>query len=184
MNDLPNPRQLARDPEAFEAFYRAHVGEVQRFIARRVDDPQVAADLTADVFVAVIERASTYRQERGSTLAWVFGIARNVVSERGRTRARQLKLASRIRGRALLDEDALLRIEERLDAESDARRVFAAMTDIPDADRELLELVALDGLEPDDVAAHLNIEPGTARVRLHRARRRLTAAMAADQLIP
>ena len=39
---------IATDPEALEAFYREHVEAVQRFVARRVSDPHLAADLTAD----------------------------------------------------------------------------------------------------------------------------------------
>lgn len=45
-------RQIGRDPEAFTAFYRAHLQAVQRFVARRVGDPHLVADLTADVFIA------------------------------------------------------------------------------------------------------------------------------------
>src|SRR5206468_1886418 len=40
-----------------------------------------AADLTADVFVAVIESAGSYRRSRGEPVAWLFGIARNVVAD-------------------------------------------------------------------------------------------------------
>jgi DNA-directed RNA polymerase specialized sigma24 family protein len=56
--------EIASDPDAFERFYREHVDAVQRFVARRVDDPYAAADLTADVFVAAIESAarSLYQQ--------------------------------------------------------------------------------------------------------------------------
>ena len=39
--------EIASDPDAFERFYREHVEGVQRFVARRVDDPYLAADLTA-----------------------------------------------------------------------------------------------------------------------------------------
>ena len=61
MNDNHPLRRIGRDPTAFEAFYRDNVEAVQRFIARRVDDPHLAADLTADVFLAVIEASDTYR---------------------------------------------------------------------------------------------------------------------------
>ena len=64
MNDNHPLRRIGRDPTAFEAFYRDNVEAVQRFIARRVDDPHLAADLTANVFLAVIEASerSGYRQ--------------------------------------------------------------------------------------------------------------------------
>ena len=45
-----NVTTIGTDPDALESFYREHVWAVQRFVARRVSDPHVAADLTADVF--------------------------------------------------------------------------------------------------------------------------------------
>jgi hypothetical protein len=62
----------------FERFYREQVEMVQRFVARRVDDPYLAADLTADVFVAAIESARSYRRGRGEPTAWLLGIARTL----------------------------------------------------------------------------------------------------------
>ena len=57
--------EVATDPEAFERFYRRHIDVVTRYVARRVDDPHLVADLVADVFVAVIDSAHTYRADRG-----------------------------------------------------------------------------------------------------------------------
>jgi sigma-70-like protein len=54
-------RSMGTEPAAFTEFYRAHVHEVTRFVARRVADPQLAADLTAEVFLAAIEAAARYR---------------------------------------------------------------------------------------------------------------------------
>src|SRR5579872_6571915 len=94
---------ITSDPDAFERFYREHVEAVQRFVARRVDDPYVAADLTADIFVAAIESAGSYRRSRGEPVAWLFGIARNVVAEAHRRNGKELQMAARIRGRELDD---------------------------------------------------------------------------------
>src|SRR6266700_4137068 len=75
IDDLPG---IARDPAAFEVFYRLHVVTVTRFVARRVSDPHTVADLTAEVFLAVIDSAHTYRTGRGTRVEWLFGITRNV----------------------------------------------------------------------------------------------------------
>lgn len=178
MKEIHPTTGLGRDPDAFEAFYRAHVRDVERFIARRTADPHEAADLTADVFLAVIERAHTYDPSRGTTLGWVFGIARNVVAGHRRSTARRLRATSRVVGRALLDDDSLARVEDRLSAEADARRLYEAMEGLPGSERAILELVAVDGLSPSDAAAVLGVKPGAARARLHRARQRLTSATA------
>ncbi|MEV7804908.1 RNA polymerase sigma factor [Microbispora sp. NPDC088329] len=167
------PAGFARDPDAFEAFYRRHVDAVTRFLARRADDPHTVADLTAEVFLAVLDSAHTYRPDRGSEIAWLYGVARNTVLAQRRRTARELRATSRIAGRRLLDADDIARLEERVDAESPARLALEAMADLPDGDRALLELVAVDGLSPAEAAAALGIRQGTARVRLHRARRQV-----------
>jgi RNA polymerase sigma-70 factor (ECF subfamily) len=169
--------EIATDPETFERFYRTHVEAVQRFIARRVDDPYLAADLTADVFVAAIESARTYRRSRGEPTAWLFGIARNVVADERRRNAKELRTAGRFRGRALLDEDDLAALHERIDGESAARELHVQLERLPQGERAVLELVAVDGLSVGEAARALGIGGVAARVRLHRARRRLESGL-------
>jgi RNA polymerase sigma factor (sigma-70 family) len=164
---------IAHDPDAFEAFYRRHVADVSRFIARRVDDPYTAADLTADVFLAIIDSAHTYQPDRGSIIGWLFGVAHNVVAAERRRARRETAATRRIAGRRLLDAADIARIEERIDAESSARRMYHALADVPNGTRRLLELVAVDGLPVAEAAAALDISPIAARVRLHRARKQL-----------
>ena len=165
--------EITSDPEAFERFYRQHVEAVQRFVARRVDDPYLAADLTADVFLAVIESAGSYRRSRGEPVAWLYGIARNVVADAHRRKAKELRLAARIRGRELVGEDDLAALHARIDGESAARGLYAELTLLPARERAVLELVALDGLSVGEAGRALGIGAVAARVRLHRARRRL-----------
>jgi RNA polymerase sigma-70 factor (ECF subfamily) len=169
--------EITSDPKAFERFYRDHVEAVQRFVARRVDDPYLAADLTADVFVAAIESAGSYRRSKGEPVAWLFGIARNVVAGERRRKAKELRTAASIRGRELVDEDDLAALHERIDRESDARELYRDLAELPAGERAVLELVALDGLSVGEAGRALGIGAVAARVRLHRARRRLRSRL-------
>jgi RNA polymerase sigma-70 factor (ECF subfamily) len=91
------------------------VDAVQRFIARRVRDPYRVADLTADVFLAAIDSAPSYRPGRGKPCAWLYGVARNVVAADRRHRCRELRASGRIPdGRLLVDADDLTRLHARL----------------------------------------------------------------------
>ncbi|MGI5273515.1 RNA polymerase sigma factor [Nonomuraea sp. CA-218870] len=97
---MPRKRpEFATDPVAFEAFYRRHVEAVTRFFARRVDDPHTVADLVAEVFVAVLDSAHTYRSDLGTELGWLYGVARNTLSAERRRVFRQSRLADRVGGR-------------------------------------------------------------------------------------
>ncbi|MEU7829108.1 RNA polymerase sigma factor [Nonomuraea sp. NPDC049129] len=162
-----------RDPEAFEVFYRRHAERVSRFVARRVTDPHTVDDLTTEIFLAAIDAAGTYKAERGGEVAWLFGIARNVVASELRRAARELHKSGRAAGRRTLDADDIARLEERIDAERAARPLLSAIAKLPKSLRAVAELVDIDGLSVADAAMALRIRVGTARVRLHRAHRRL-----------
>ncbi|MEV0244747.1 RNA polymerase sigma factor [Streptomyces sp. NPDC050674] len=169
------PAEAVGDPRLFEEFYRRHVDAVLRFVARRVDDPHTAADLTAEIFLAVLDSAGSYRPHLGSETAWLYGVARNVVSSERRRVARETERDRRIRGRRLLEPDDIARIEDRLDAESPGRRLLAALARLPEGERAVMELIAVDQLTVTEAAAALGIRQVTARVRLHRARKALRA---------
>jgi len=170
-------RLIGTDPELFEAFYREQVEDLERFVARRVGDRERAADLTAEIFLAAIESADRYRPRRGTPKAWLYGIARIVVANDRRQRGRQRVGEERLRGGALLDQDDAARIDARIDAAARSRQLYAAMDRLPEAERAVLELVALDELAVAEAAAAAGLRPVTARVRLHRARRKLRAEL-------
>ena len=177
----------AADPDVFEAFYREQVDAIERFVARRVGDRDLAADLTADVFLAAIESAETYDPGRGAPRAWLFGIAQAVVASRLRRTGREFRANSRFRGRELLDPDDITRIDDRLAAEAQSRKLYTAMDRLPEGERAVLELVAVDELSLAEAAVALAIRPVTARVRFHRARRRMADQLSgsiAEELFP
>jgi RNA polymerase sigma-70 factor (ECF subfamily) len=171
-------QRIAYDPAAFEAFYREHVEAIQRFLARRLSDPQLVADLTADVFLAAMSAAFSYEPGRGAPRAWLYGIASNAVANAWRRDARERRALRRIEGRTLLDGDDLARIHERIDAAAQARALHTALACLSESERAVLELVVLDELSANEAAAALGIRPATARVRLHRARKALRRELA------
>lgn len=170
-------RWIATDPEIFEAFYREHVDAIQGFVARRVGDRERAADLTAEVFLAAIGAAHRFRPGRGTPKAWLYGIARTVVAADRRQAGREQTREERLRASALLDEDDAAQIEARIEAAAKLRHLYEAMDRLSEAERAILELVAIDELSLTEAAAAAGVRPVTARVRLHRARRKLRAEL-------
>ncbi len=180
------PGQLSRigsDPDLFDAFYSEHLEDLQRFVARRVGDSERAADLTADIFLAAIDAAHRYRP-RGTPKSWLYGIARIVIAEDRRQGAHDREREKRLRGSALLDEEEAARIEARIDAAARSRRLYEAMDGLGEDERAVLELVAVDELTVTEAAAAAGVRPVTARVRLHRARRKLRAELEAASAPP
>lgn len=172
---------IGTEPDLFELFYREHVKDLQRFVARRVGQRDRAADLTGEIFLAAIESAHRYRPDRGTPKAWLYGIARNVVADDQRRHGREREHAERLRGSELLDGHDAARIDARIDAASRSRQLYTAMERLPEGERAVLELVALDDLTLAEAAAAAGVRPVTARVRLHRARRKLRDVLEASK---
>lgn len=170
-------RWIGTDPDIFEAFYREHVEGLQHFIARRIGERERAADLTAEIFLAAIESADGYRPGVGTPRAWLYGIARLVIANDARRRDAERAREARWRAAALIDADDAARI----DAAARARELHAAMSRLPESERVVLELVALDELTVTEAAAVAGLRPVAARVRLHRARRKLRAELGAAE---
>lgn len=168
-------RRIGQDRGALEAFYRAHYEALMRYFTSRVGDPHDVADLVADTFMSAIGSAGSYDPRRGRPIAWLYGIAHNVHRRSHRTRASDLRVAGRVAGRRLLDEDDIARIEDQIDA---ARQVngVGLFDRLSAAERELVELVDLGGFTPREAAQAAGITSGVARIRLFRARAKLRRA--------
>jgi RNA polymerase sigma factor (sigma-70 family) len=177
--------RLGLDRGALEAFYRRHVPRVTRFVARRCRSPEDVADVVAATFLVVLERAHTFDARRGEALPWLLGVAHREALRMHRRGARDRALGARIAGATLLSEDDHARIHAQIDAERLAPGLREALAALPPAERELLELVAADGLTAGQVAQVLGITGMAARARLARARRRMRRSAAlADPALP
>lgn len=168
---------IATGPGAFPEFYRRHVARVTGMGVRRFDNPEDVADFVATVFLEVLGSADGFDPARGSAVAWLYGVGGNVAVAMHRQRWRAVQAEQRISGRALLDSDDYARVEEAIDAAARLRQTYLAMRDLPEQDRRLLELVAVDGLSSREAARALDLTPAAVRVRMSRARRRLRVAL-------
>jgi RNA polymerase sigma factor (sigma-70 family) len=157
----------------FEALYRANVGVITAYFARRSADPQNVADLTADTFVAAISSFATFDPRKGTSRAWVFGIARRIYAAHCQAHHQQRSGVERLAGRRELAPDEVGELIDRIDAERAGRALVIGLTALSAADRAVVELVDLAGLAPQEAAQVLGIAPGTLRMRLLRARARL-----------
>jgi RNA polymerase sigma-70 factor, ECF subfamily len=176
---------IAAGPGFLPEFYRRHVAKVTGVGVRRFSTPEDVADFVANVFLEVLRSAGSYDPRRGDAVAWLYGLAGNVAAGMRRQQRRSTDAEHRLAGRSLLDADDYARVEERIDAATALRRAYEAMQQLPDQDRRLLELVAVDGLSTGGAANALGIKAVATRVRLVRARARLRARLdAADQPLP
>lgn len=91
-------------------------------------------------------------------MAWLFGIAGNVVADDLRQRARERRAFGRVGARRPVEDDAIAAAQERIDAAAQARQMYTALERLPPDQRAVVELVALDGLSVVDVARTLGVQ--------------------------
>ncbi|NEK85072.1 sigma-70 family RNA polymerase sigma factor [Blastococcus saxobsidens] len=161
--------------DLFEEVYRSSGTAVLGYALRRAASREDAMDVVAETFATAWRRRADMPPDPGDARPWLFGIARNCLANSLRSSDRAGRLGERLAGAftpgAVPDPAALH------EQSADARRVRAALATLSEEDRELLALIAWEGLTPAQVAAALGLTAGTARVRLHRARGRLRAAL-------
>jgi RNA polymerase sigma factor (sigma-70 family) len=167
----PNP-QLAR-LAAFERLYRGEFGPVVSYFARRYDDPQLVADLTADTFVAAIRSFDEFEHQEITSRAWTIGIARKVWARYRQSDPRGDDPARRRSLQQLLDGTETKELMWWIELERSSRELIDRLERMSRLDREAVELVDLCELTPAEAAHELDISTGALRVRLVRSRARL-----------
>src|SRR5215471_2668907 len=147
----------------FEQIYAANHAAITGFVLRRTRNPEDAADVIAETFLACWRRLGDV-PDGDSTRLWLYGVARRVLANHHRAGRRRTALADRAR-----------------EYSSELTTITAAFRSLPAADQELLALAAWERLTTRQIAAVLGCSPNAVRIRRHRARRRFTALLASDQ---
>ncbi len=155
------------DPDAFAAFYRRYERLVLGYLLRRTGDPEVAADLTAEVFAAALRASGRYRPECPTAVGWLLTIAQRILASsrrRGRVEARARHRVG-IRDAVVFSGEDLERIETlaSLDGQS-----LELLNDLPTDQREAIRAHVLDERSYRDIAGELQTSELVIRKRVSR----------------
>jgi RNA polymerase sigma-70 factor (ECF subfamily) len=171
----------AGDETAFLEFYRRHQGVVYRFALHMSGKTETAEEVTQDVFMVVMNVAKRYNSQRGSVIAFLYGIARNCV----------LRAMERERAYVTVLDDPAGEYASRVATEQDCFSELArierieilrkAVVALPPAYREVVVLCDLHERDYAEAASALGCAIGTVRSRLHRARALLLEKMRASE---
>jgi RNA polymerase sigma-70 factor (ECF subfamily) len=166
--------------DEFVRLFWRHGPAVHSYLSRRAG-PQQADDLLEEVWVRAFRSRDRY-DARLAALAWLYGIARNVLL--GHFRAQHLIAAPDTGRRHPGEPDPWDVVDDRLDAQRTVSSLTKALAALSDDDREVLLLVAWEQLTAAEAAVVLDIPPGTARSRLHRARVQLRCCLETSESPP
>jgi RNA polymerase sigma-70 factor (ECF subfamily) len=164
------PEEADADPLGrFEALFRQNADAVLAYATRR-SDPDTAQEVVAETFAVAWRRLDVVPDP---AIAWLLGVARKVLANERRSRSRSESLTLRIvNGPVSSPDDPAEVVDARLS-------VQAAIDRLLPAEREVLELLAWEGLSPAQAAEALGCSRAAIAVRLHRARRRLLRLLGA-----
>ncbi len=152
------------DPTAFAEIYDRHQPAIYRYIFRQVGNVATAEDLTGEAFVRLVEKIDRFTYRGRPLLAWLYTIARNLVTDHQRRAGRFL----------------MLPLNERLEANTDApeevvehrlaqHKLIAAIARLTESQRQVILLRFIEGLDNKIVAQVLNKSIGAVKALQHRA---------------
>ncbi len=168
--------------EAMGDLYDRYASTLFPIALRIVRDRSEAEDVVHDSFVAVSERANQYAQERGSVIAWLVTLVRNLSIDRTRRRDRRGVLAREV---VAHEPPPVVPSPEQLTSDASEReKIRRALAKLPDAQRQTLEVAFFEGLSYPEIAAREDVPLGTIKSRAARALAALREALAEEGLLP
>jgi RNA polymerase sigma-70 factor (ECF subfamily) len=146
------------DRQAFEDLYSRYARPVFGLALRRLGDHGRAEDAVQETFTSIWRSAKSYRRDRGPGAPWLYAVARNAIVDRFRGRGRE---EFDVPERASADPGP----EERAETSWVAWRVHRAFSELPDSERQVIELAYWGDMSQSEVADFLGIPLGTVKTR-------------------
>lgn len=181
-------RLRAGDEGAFVELVRRYQPSLQRVAETIVRSTAVAQEVTQDTWLAVVRGVDRF-EGRSSFKTWLFRIlanrARSAVDREVRAGRPDDTIEERFDASgawAVPPEPWADRADDRLVAQQLAPRVHHFLAELPDAQRQVVLLRDVEGLDAGEVATMLGITDGNQRVLLHRGRSRLRSLLADEVL--
>jgi RNA polymerase sigma-70 factor, ECF subfamily len=157
------------DERALEALYRSHHDTIYRYVWLRVGEQAAAEDVTAQVFLAMVDGLPRYRHKDRPFLAWLYGIARNQVAAFYRESSRRNGGCPDAAVGAARQEEPVAPFvpEADLEQREKRKRLDLALRALPEPQREVVLLRSLLDLSVTQTAELTGKSEGAVK-QLHR----------------
>jgi len=168
----------------FNRIVAEYEGRIARYLTGLLGDPALAQDLTQETFLRVHNNLERLETPQALT-AWIYQIASNLARDHRRSRGARQETQTVSLEDAPLDEETAIpaaadedaSAEDRLEQEEMAACIRGYIGALPEALRACLMLRDLEGLDEKTVADILGCSVAVVKVRTHRARKKLRAAL-------
>jgi RNA polymerase sigma factor (sigma-70 family) len=164
------------EPERFAELFERYFPALHGYASRRLDGAG-GDDVASETFLIAFRQRERFDPARGSVRAWLYGIATNLIRARRRDEAQGYLAYARAAARPPDDPMHEEQTTDRVAAAAARAGIVAALADLSDGDRDAVLLVVWGELSHEEAAAALGVPLGTVGSRLHRARRKIRAAL-------
>lgn len=165
----------AGNSAAMELLYDRYSRPVYSFAYRMLGDRDHAEDLMQEVFLRAWRRSSRFTDTRGSLISWLLSITHNMAIDEIRKRQRRPQKAESTEPDLLMGSlrDTEEPVEERVLSSENGQVIRAALAEIPDNQRIVLELGYFRGMTQREISDRLDVPLGTIKTRMRLALRKL-----------
>ena len=177
-------RVLAGDTNAFEQIVLAHQKNIYNLALKMVGNPDDAFDITQDAFLRAYNSLSGFHGDSKLSV-WLYRLTSNICIDFLRKKKRRNEISLTVQDDD--EEDQLLQIpDERFSPETEVERaeqreaIRTGLMQLPENDRQILVLRELNGLSYEEIAETLDLELGTVKSKLFRARKKLCSFLLKD----
>lgn len=168
------------DEAALATLYRRHTAILRTVISRVVHNDADTDDLLQECFCELWRRAATYDEKKGKLLGWLITLARRRSIDRVRRRQAYSRAEERLTEHSKTEIDECHNhVEEEANAADCAEALRKALAELPEAQREALQMAYYQGLSQREIAAKTGIPLGTIKTRLELAIRKVRATLLA-----
>jgi RNA polymerase sigma-70 factor (ECF subfamily) len=180
----PEDRELVRrirsgDEDAYRALFRRYAPNALALARRVVRQSFLADEIVQEVFLAVWRSPEGYDETRGSVRSWLMGMVHHrAVDAVRREEAQRRRVEDLSSAEAEPEEDLAERIVEAVDLPQERRAVRAALEELPEEQRTVIELMYFGGMSQSAIASRLALPLGTVKSRTLLAMRRMRTALA------
>jgi RNA polymerase sigma-70 factor, ECF subfamily len=161
------------DSRAFSALYQAYVDKIYRYIFFRVESAEVAEDLTAEVFLRLVEGLKTYQAREIPLLVWLYRVAHARVVDHYR-RGKRAAVEEPIDEMEIGVE---IDLDESLLANYESEQLKTALLSLTDGQRQVIALRFVEGYNLETTARLLGKTIDSVKAMQYRALQTLAQAL-------
>ena len=169
-----------QDRDALATLYERFGRRVFSLAVRILSDSVSAEEVTQDVFMSVWRRGATYVSKKGKFTTWLFSIAHNRTIDELRKRRRDLSRTNDDIDDHLNLKSGDVSPADATVAQSEYAKIRAAMEDLPEEQKNVVELSYFKGLTQTEIAEKTGQPLGTVKTRMRLALKKLRKALSAE----